>query len=229
MPMWIDYPQITIIGYGAAANRPATAEAPYHGWWSWDTHEFWISDIFLVWWLVGADNYTVRVSSDDTTPGLLDTKLVGSTYIQLVIVNDGGDEEVRFDLADLPASKITSGVFDVARIPNLDASKITTGVFDPARIPDMGSDVEIKEAEIDLGDLAVRAAVVTVTDVDVSPTSKLLVTHSGKAATGRDEDENEADSLICKPVAGTGEFTLYVSGHPGVVKGKYVISYLIGS
>ena len=35
----------------------------------------------------------------------------------------------------MDASKIISGVFDVARIPNLDASKITTGVFDLARIP----------------------------------------------------------------------------------------------
>ncbi|RLE67006.1 MAG: hypothetical protein DRJ38_00100 [Thermoprotei archaeon] len=33
------------------------------------------------------------------------------------------------------AGIITSGVFDVARIPNLDASKITSGVFDLARIP----------------------------------------------------------------------------------------------
>ena len=38
-------------------------------------------------------------------------------------------------IPNLPASKITSGQFDVAQIPDLDAAKITTGTLASARIP----------------------------------------------------------------------------------------------
>lgn len=41
------------------------------------------------------------------------------------------------------ASDVTSGVFNVARIPDLDASKITSGVFDVARIPVLPSQIQI--------------------------------------------------------------------------------------
>ena len=40
-------------------------------------------------------------------------------------------------IPDLPASRITSGVFSVDRIPNLNANKITAGILDEDRIPDL--------------------------------------------------------------------------------------------
>ena len=47
------------------------------------------------------------------------------------------DTSGNLQIAGLDASKIASGVLDVARIPDLDASKITSGVFDLARIPNI--------------------------------------------------------------------------------------------
>jgi hypothetical protein len=40
-------------------------------------------------------------------------------------------------IADQDTSKITTGVFGDARIPNLDTSKVTTGIFDVSHVPDM--------------------------------------------------------------------------------------------
>lgn len=49
------------------------------------------------------------------------------------------DEHVDDVVSDLPASSITSGALDTARIPNLDAGKITSGTFADARIPNLNA------------------------------------------------------------------------------------------
>jgi hypothetical protein len=48
-----------------------------------------------------------------------------------------GDIDINVNLQNLSADNIVSGIFDVARIPDLDAGKITTGTLDSNRIPDL--------------------------------------------------------------------------------------------
>lgn len=76
-----------------------------------------------------------------------------------------------FDIARIPnldTAKIATGVFDVARIPNVDASKVTSGVFDSARIPPVSAGV-VASGDITTLTTAQQAAItegVVVTTVD---------------------------------------------------------------
>lgn len=85
-----------------------------------------------------------------------------------------------------------------------------------------------KETEIDFGQHALAEKVFTIVDAGVTTESLISVFHSGKAATGKDQDENEMDKLLFCAVAGNGGFTLYAQCFPNVVEGKFKINYLVG-
>lgn len=97
-----------------------------------------------------------------------------------------------------------------------------------------GGSVVITEIEIDFDTCGLGAATAkyvckaTVVDAAVSATSKLLITQAGEAATGRQEDENEMDPLVCRGAPAAGQFTLYCSPTRGGVAGKYKIYYTVG-
>ena len=84
------------------------------------------------------------------------------------------------------------------------------------------------ETEVDFGSVPRMQFAFTITDGAVSSSSKIIVSHSGKAATGRQSDENELDQLICNANPGTGTFTLNCGAHPGPVTGKYKVVYTVG-
>lgn len=112
-------------------------------------------------------------------------------------------------------------------MPTFNLLKLGTEGLEEVTVSTGGS-AAIKEVEIDLGASAVKDKKFTITDAEVSTTSLIMIGHSAKAATGRQQDENEMDALFCRAAPGTGEFTLYVTVLTGRASGKYRINYLLG-
>ena len=108
---------------------------------------------------------------------------------------------------------------------NSNGEALTTGT--PGQNGADGSDgaLSVSEAEVDFGASPVYDKSFTITDASVAASSKIIAVQSGSAATGRDADENELDSLILRCVPASGSFTVYAKAIPGPVSGKYKINY----
>lgn len=85
----------------------------------------------------------------------------------------------------------------------------------------------VREVLIDFGPAARKLKVFTITDPDVTANSLIAVNHSAKAAPGRDQDENEMDTLLLRAAPGAGEFTLYAEAYPDRVSGAFYINYVL--
>src|ERR1700741_1143891 len=85
-----------------------------------------------------------------------------------------------------------------------------------------------KQTEIDFGALPVSEASFTITDADVTATSKITGNIAYEAPTGKDLDEVEMDALDLKFAPGNGQFTLYVKGLEGYVADKFKVNYQVG-
>jgi len=94
--------------------------------------------------------------TDDKISGMSASKLIGQVQDSQINSLSASKVSGTLSTANIPsldAGKITSGVFNLARIPaitadrvpNLDASKVTTGAFDITRIPSLSA------AKIDSG------------------------------------------------------------------------------
>lgn len=81
------------------------------------------------------------------------------------------------------------------------------------------------EVEIDFGSTPVDEKEFAITDAKVNATTTIVATHSGKAAAGKDADENEMDALLLRALPGSGSFTLWATAVPGPVTGTFKVSY----
>lgn len=91
-----------------------------------------------------------------------------------------------------------------------------------------GGSSSITEVEVDFGTSPTRTKTFVVVDASVSTGSKLVISQSGHAATGRQADENEMDPIIFSGTPGSGQFTLIANALVGPVAGKYRANYTVG-
>lgn len=93
---------------------------------------------------------------------------------------------------------------------------------------DTGGSSTITEIEVDFGTLPTRTKTFTVIDANITVSSKLTITQSGTAATGRQADENEMDPILFSGTPASGQFILIANALAGPVSGKYRVNYVVG-
>lgn len=86
----------------------------------------------------------------------------------------------------------------------------------------------ITQIEVNFGTIPTRSKTFVITDATVSPSTPLIVTQSGAAATGRQADENEMDPITFSATPGSGQFILIASALNGPVVGNYRVNYIVG-
>ncbi len=86
----------------------------------------------------------------------------------------------------------------------------------------------VTEVELDFGSAPVDSMSFLVVDAAVTATSKITISQSGAAATGRDADESEMDPIAASATPGVGQVTVMCTALKGRVVGKYKFNYQIG-
>ena len=87
--------------------------------------------------------------------------------------------------------------------------------------------IPVGTAEVNFGTYPTISKTVVITDARVSSSSVILATQSGKAATGKQADENEMDGMAFSCLPGTGSFQLNMNCAPYRVAGNFFINYSI--
>ena len=161
---------------------------------------------------------TASVLYQDNSSGRAEIGLTGDDNFHVKVSADGATfkEALLLDR--------TSGLGTVFGDPAV-ALGIATKQYVDAH---SGGAAAISEIEIDFGASAVRSKKFLISDAAVLASSKVVPLQSGKAATGRQADENEMDMLHLRAAPAAGAFTLYAACLTGRVNGKFKINYQVG-
>jgi hypothetical protein len=91
----------------------------------------------------------------------------------------------------------------------------------------VGGAPQLTRVELDFGSVAVDEKVFTVIDASVVPASRVVMTHSGAPATGKQADEAEFDAIDCRCEPLTGSFRVYATSLLGKVLGPFKFDYVV--
>lgn len=93
----------------------------------------------------------------------------------------------------------------------------------------ISASVTVTEIEVDFGSVPITSATFNVTDAIVSTSSNIMISLTGKTATGRVGNDYTWDSISYSAVPGTGNFVLDAVINNGSVVGKRKLIYLVTS
>ena len=142
------------------------------------------------------------------------------SYVAAIEKNTASPITARTNLNFIEGSGTTLVVADNAGNDSVDVTITASGVAGLA---------SITEYEIDFGTTPVENATFTVTDASIGAGSYIVVQQSGEAATSKDADENEMDTLEFKVITSAGSMDVFVTATDGsYLADKFKINYLIG-
>lgn len=93
--------------------------------------------------------------------------------------------------------------------------------------PGGGGGASATEIEVNFGTKPVYDAQFTITDAAISPTSKVVVTPSGKVSTGRVSGDWQWDGATFAALPGSGSAICFATFHPGPIVGTRLLQYQV--
>lgn len=86
------------------------------------------------------------------------------------------------------------------------------------------------QTEVDFGSTPVSSSTFTITDANVSSSSKIIAQLAGVAPTGKSVDEALVESLDIKCSPSSGSLSMYIQTYDGsFVSGKFKVNYMVSA
>lgn len=150
---------------------------------------------------------------------------VCDAYISSLIGQPNGLAELDSNgdyVGDITGNAATATALQTARNIN--------GVpFDGSQNITISSALAFTEVTLDFGTASTYSKIFTIADAGAATGSKILISPSGKPATGRSADELEMDNFVCSAAClVNGQITINAFAIPGPVSGEYKFNYSLG-